>query len=156
MAHGVAATARLLALGLLGVSAACSGTGTTQTAPLRKGERPPSVLAFHGDTSVIELPAAARVGDTVTLRFSTFGGSCIRPGMVDVVISGLRAEVRPYQEEPPAGLPDTVVCTAELLVDWRVAQLRFERPGRAAVRIVGLALPEERPFVLERDLQVTP
>jgi len=150
------ATARLLGLGLLWVFAGCSGAGPARTAPLRTGERPPAVLAFHGDTSSIELPAAAHVGDTVTLRFTTFGGSCIRPGKIDVVISGLRAEVRPYQEEPPPGLPDTVVCTAELLVDRRVAQLRFERPGRAAVRIVGLALPEDKPFVLERELQVTP
>jgi hypothetical protein len=156
--HRIEFTARLLGLGLLWMSGACRGSGPSPAASLRDGESgpPPAALAFYGDTSSIELPSIARVGETVELRFTTFGGSCIRPGRIDVAISDLRAEVRPYLEAPPAELPDTVVCTAELLLDRRVAQLRFDLPGRATVRIVGLAVPEEAPIVLERALQVTP
>jgi hypothetical protein len=151
-----ALAARLRGPGMLAAAGACSAGAPTHTAPLQQEVAPSAVLAFYGDTSSVQLPASARVGDSVTLRFSTFGGSCSRPGTVDVVISGLRAEVRPYLEKPPAELPDTVVCTAELLMDWRVAHLRFARPGRAEVRIVGVAVPEDRRLVLVRDLQVTP
>ncbi len=150
-------TARGSALGLLWMLGACRGSGSPATVPLWKGESvpPPATLVFYGDTSSIELPSAARVGETVELRFTTFGGGCIRPGRIDVAIADLQAEVRPYLEEPPAELPDTVVCTAELRLDQRVARLRFDRPGRATIRILGLALPEETPIVLKRALRVT-
>ncbi len=52
--------------------------------------------------------------------------------------------------------PEESARTAELRLDQNVLQLRFAEPGRAHVRIVGLARPGDRPFVLERDLQVTP
>jgi hypothetical protein len=140
---------------ILVAHAACSGAPRSPTASLRQGEAPPAVLAFYGDTSSVELPPSVRVGDSVLVRFSTFGGSCTNPGAIEVVISGLSAEIRPYLVEPPAELPDTVVCTAELRVDWREAQLRFERLGRAEVRIVGFAEPENRQVVLVREVEVT-
>jgi hypothetical protein len=155
LGHRCRVAAPLLGLGVLW-SAACSGVGPSDTSPLRKGEPPPAVLAFYGDTSTVELPDSARVGETVTLRVSTFGGSCVRPGEVGVVISELHAEVRPYLEEPPKDLPPTTVCTAELRIDWRVAHLRFDQPGRASIRIVGLAEPEERPFAIDTGLYVAP
>jgi len=52
--------------------------------------------------------------------------------------------------------PANTACSAQLRLDQNVVQLRFAEPGRAHVRIVGLARPGDHPFVLERDLQVTP
>jgi hypothetical protein len=145
-----------LGLFLLWISAGCLGSNPSHAPPVRPGEPAPSDLAYYGDTSTVELPTSTKVGEVVTLRFTTFGGGCISPGLVDVEISGLRAEVRPYLEKPPAEQPDTVVCTADLRMDSRVAHLRFERPGEATVRIIGHASPEDRPVVLERRLRVNP
>ena len=149
-------TPLLMGFAVLWIATGCLGAGRSHAPPVRPGEAAPSDLAFYGDTSTVELPPSAKVGEAVTLRFTTFGGGCIRPGSVDVALSGLRAEVRPFLEKPPAELPDTVVCTADLRLDWRVVQLRFERPGEATIRIIGHAAPEDRLVVLERKLRVAP
>ena len=157
MGHGVSSsTALSVSVVVLCTSAGCLGGGPSHAPSVRPGEPALSDLAFYGDTSTVELPTSTKVGEVVTLRFTTFGGGCITPGSVDVELSGLRAEVRPYLEKRPAELPDTVVCLADLRMDRRVAHLRFERPGEATVRIIGHAAPEDRPLVLERKLRVTP
>jgi hypothetical protein len=115
----------------------------------------PATLAFYRDTSTVELPDFALAGDSVVVRFNTFGGGCIGPGPVNVVVSGLRAEVRPYHEQPAASQKE-VVCTSDLRFDPHVVHLRFEQPGTARVRIVGVAVPEGKPFVIERALQIHP
>ena len=156
MSPGISWAALVVGCAVLWISAACRGTGQSQAPPVRQGEPALSDLAYYGDTSVVELPMSVRAGEVVTLRFTTFGGGCIRPGRVDVELSGLRAEVRPYLEPPPPDLPDTVVCTSDLQMNWRIVRLRFERPGEARIRIIGLAAPEDKLFVLERKLRVTP
>jgi len=45
---------------------------------------------------------------------------------------------------------------ADLRLDHNEVEVRFAKVGRARVRIVGLARPGDRPFVLERDIEVTP
>jgi hypothetical protein len=110
------------------------------------------VLAFYGDTSGVQLAASTRVGEATAVQFITFGGGCVFQDRTEVTVSGLTAEVRPYRRE----LPPNTVCTMELRLDRNVAELRFAEPGRARVRIVGLARPGNHRFVLERDLLVTP
>ncbi len=145
-----------IACALLAALAACSRRAPGQPEPSSKGaEAPPAILAFYGDTGTVELPSSVRVGETVPVRFSTFGGGCSGPGEMDVAISGLGAEIRPYLVKPPPEQPDTVTCTADLRIDWRVAAVRFDRVGRARIRIVGYAVPEERRFVLVKELEVT-
>lgn len=141
--------ANFLALCLLG---ACTNSGPDDSSLLDTAERGPALLAFYGDTSVVQVSATVRVGEVTTVRFTSFGGGCIRPDRTDVVVSGLTANIRPHRSE----LPPAAVCTAELRIDQNVAQLRFAAPGQARVRIVGLARPGNRPFVIERDLSVTP
>jgi hypothetical protein len=131
--------------------AACANSGPDESSVFSAAERGPALLAFYGDTSVVQLAATVRVGEVTTVRFTSFGGGCIRRDETEVTMSGLTAVIRPSRSEPP---PNTV-CTADLRIDENVAVLRFAEPGRARVRIVGLARPGDRPFVIERDLVVT-
>jgi hypothetical protein len=152
MAHIVRHSTPLAGLAATWLLAACTNSGPDDSSFFSSAQRGPALLAFYGDTSVVELAAATRVGEVTTVRFTSFGGGCIRQDETEVAVSGLTADIRPHRSE----LPPNTVCTAELRIDQNVAELRFAEPGRARVRIVGLARPGDRPFVLERDLLVNP
>jgi hypothetical protein len=132
--------------------AACTGAGPDDSSLLSGATRGPAILAFYGDTTTLQLAASIRIGEVTSVRFTSFGGGCILHDTTEVTVSGLAAEVRPYRRQ----LPANTVCTAELRIDQNVAELRFAEPGHARVRIVGLARPGDRPFVVTRDLLVTP
>jgi len=146
---------RLTGLTALSLVAACS-------ADVRKGPsisddrtRVPAVLAFYGDTTTVELPAATRVGEATTLRFTSFAGGCIRKDSTEAAMAGLTAEVRPFRRDP-SRIKKDIICTLELRLDNNVVELRFAEAGRATVRIVGLAQPGDHRFVVEREIEVTP
>ncbi len=155
MAHIYRHATRLASLTAGWLLGACTAAGPDDSSLISTGERGPAVLAFYGDTTAIQLAASVRVGELTTLRFTSFAGGCILQDRTDATVSGLSAEVRPYRREPRQ-LPPNTACTADLRIDQNVAELRFAEPGRARVRIVGLARPGDQPFVLERDVLVTP
>jgi hypothetical protein len=144
-----------MGLATLWLLTACGAAGPDESSLLRDGDRGPAVLAFYGDTTLVELAPSTRVGEATAVRFTSFGGGCIRQDTTVAEVSGLSAEVRPFRLEP-AELPPNTFCTMELRLDQNVVQLRFSQSGRARVRIVGLARPGDQPFVIERELQVTP
>jgi hypothetical protein len=146
---------RHMGLATVWLVAACGAAGPDDSSLLRGGERGPAVLAFYGDTTSVELAASTRVGEATTVRFTSFGGGCIRRDTTVAEVSGLSAELRPFRIEPTE-LPPNTACPSVLRLDQNVVQLRFAQPGRARVRIVGLARPGDRPFVIERELQVAP
>ena len=132
--------------------AACANSGPDDASLLDDMERGPALLAFYGDTSVVQLAPTVRVGEVTTVQFTSYAGGCIRQAESVVAVSGLTANIRSQRSDQP---PRTV-CAAELRIDENVAELQFAEPGRARVRIAGLARPGNRPIVLERDLLVTP
>jgi hypothetical protein len=152
MAHFHRHFTRLAGTATVCLLAACTAAGPDDSWRLSAAERGPAVLAFYGDTTAVQLAASTRVGEVTTVQFTSFSGGCILQDRTEVTVSGLTVEVRPYRRE----LPANTVCTAEVRLDQNVAELRFAEPGRARVRIVGLARPGNQPFVLERDLLVTP
>ena len=155
MAHILRHSSRLASLIAGWLLVACTAAGPDDSSLLSTSEHGPAVLAFYGDTTAVQLAASVRVGEVTTLRFTSFAGGCISQDRTDAVVSGLTAEVRPYRREP-RHLPPNTACTADLRIDQNVAELRFAEPGRARVRIVGLARPGDQPFVLKRDVLVTP
>lgn len=155
MAHISRHSRRLAGLVAGWFAAGCTASGPDDSSLLSAGERGPAVLAFYGDTTAVHLAASIRVGEVTTVRFTSFGGGCIVQDRTEVAVTGLRAEVRPYRRES-SQLPPNTACTAELRIDQNAAELRFAEPGRARVRIVGLARPGDQPFLLERDLLVMP
>jgi len=132
--------------------AACASSAPDDASLLDDMDRGPALLAFYGDTSVVQLAAKVRVGEVTTVRFSSFSGGCIRQAESVITVSGLTADIRSQRSE----LPSRPVCTTELRLDENVAELQFAEPGRAGVRISGLARPGDRLMVLQRDLLVTP
>jgi hypothetical protein len=148
-------TLRLACLAGLWLLAGCTANGPEEPPLFTAGDRGPAVLAFYEDTSAVQLASSTRVGEATMVQFTSFGGGCVAKDTTEADLAGLSAEVRPYRREP-ARLPANTACSAELRLDQNVVQLRFAEPGRAHVRIVGLARPGDHPFVLERDLQVTP
>ena len=152
MAHIYWHSTRFASAATVWLLAACTASGPDDSSLLSAAERGPAVLAFYGDTTAVQLAASVRVGEVTTVRFTSFAGGCILQDRTEAVVSGLAAEVRPYRRE----LPPNTVCTTELRFDQNVAELRFAGPGRARVRIVGLARPGDHTFVLERDLLVMP
>jgi hypothetical protein len=155
MTRCVVQTGQLLGVLALWLFSACSASGPDNTEHLHEGKRWPALLAYYGDTTVVELPAAVRVGESATVRFFSFGGGCIRPDTTEAQVSGLSAEIRPYRLDL-TGLPPNTACTSELRLDPHASQLRFEQPGRARVRILGLSRPGDHPFTIERELEITP
>lgn len=143
---------RQIAFVTAGLLAACTPLGPDNASLLDAAEHGPALLAFYGDTTLVQIEPTVRVGEVTTLRFTSFGGGCIRQDSSEVEVSGLKADIRPHRSE----LPPSTVCTAELRVDQNLAELRFGEPGQAHVRIVGLARPGNRPFVVDRDLMVLP
>jgi hypothetical protein len=151
----IALNSALTCLATSWLLAAC-GTDVGEEPPLINArERGPAVLVFYGDTTTVQLPAATRVGQATTVRFTSFGGGCISKDVTEADVAGLTAEVRAYRREP-GRLPPNMACTSVLRLDDNVVEVRFAREGRARVRIVGLERPGDRPFVLERELEVTP
>jgi hypothetical protein len=155
MAHTYRTCTRLASMTAGWLLVACTAAGPDDSSLLSTSERGPAVLAFYGDTTAVQLAPSVRVGEVTTLRFTSFAGGCISQDRTDAAVSGLIAEVRPYRREP-SQLPPNTACTADLRIDQNVAELRFAEPGRARVRIVGLARPGDQFFVLERDVLVTP
>ena len=117
--------------------------------------RVPAVLAFYGDTATVEIPAATRVGEATTVRFTSFAGGCIRQDSTEAAVAGLSAEVRPFRRDP-SRIKRDIICTMDLRLDNNVVELQFAEAGRARVRIVGLAQPGDHRFVLEREIEVKP
>jgi hypothetical protein len=134
--------------------AACNADGAEEPPLFNAGERAPAVLVYYGDTTAVQLAAATRVGQATPVRFTSFAGGCVRKDTTEAAVAGLTAEVRAYRREPV--LPPNTACPADLRLDHNVVEVRFAEAGRARVRIVGLAQPGDQPFVLERDLEVTP
>jgi hypothetical protein len=151
MALVIGKSTRLVQLAAAGLFAACGIFGPDDSSA-GANERGLAILAFYGDTSDVQLASAVRVGEVTTLRFTSFGGGCIRRDSTEVAVADLTAVIRPHRLEAPPN----AVCSADLRIDQNVADLRFDEPGRARVRIVGLAQPGDRLFVLERDLLVNP
>jgi len=145
---------RLTSLAALWLLVGCGADGPGEPPLFNAGERGPAVVVFYGDTSVVQLAASTRVGEATTVRFTSFAGGCIRQDTTEADVAGLTAEVRAYRREP-ARLPPNTACPAELRLDQNVVDVRFTAPGRARVRIVGLARPGDHPVVLERELEVT-
>jgi hypothetical protein len=94
----------------------------------------PAVLVERSDTTRVILPRTARASVPFEAAVITWAGGCTRErARTDVRVAGLAAEVRPYNLRRVANR-----CTADGLYLRHRATLRFDAPGRAVVRFVGL------------------
>jgi len=108
---------------------ACSGkTGpTSRTAP--------ALIIFYSDTAVIAASDTVSHGTAFSVRIKTFGGGCTRTAAyVDVVVTGMVAEIRPYNL---TRMWRNAMCTSDLIFVFHEAEIRFASAGVATIRVIG-------------------
>jgi hypothetical protein len=142
------------ALGLALV-AACSNSGASDPSAPPDAQSGPAFLAFYGASATVDLPASARLGDTVLVRFTTFLGGCLDRGPTTVTLTAMLAEIRPTRRARPDLAPDPA-CAAVLAATPNVVPVVFTTPGTARILVVGRAEPGDRPLLVERQVLVTP
>jgi hypothetical protein len=99
----------------------------------------------------IRLPETVQRGVPFVATVATFGsGTCTRPDGAEVHVSGLIAEVTPYDLKATRG-----ACTDDLVPYPREVSLRFDQAGEALVRVLGRTLRSE-PAQYEARLVVRP
>jgi uncharacterized Zn-binding protein involved in type VI secretion len=96
----------------------------------------PGVIQYHGDTTVVYLPALVSVDSAFAVRLHTFGGGCVTAGRTAVEIDGRTATIRPIDMDSGAD-----ICTDELRFLQHEAQVRFLAPGPATVVVQGGSQP---------------
>lgn len=137
------------AAALLLLCAACSPTASGGPEYVRE-------LALIADGAQtqgqVQVPVAARAGQSFTVVVTTWGGSCRRKAPAEVSVTGLRADVTVYDLNPMGGPCDRAILELE-----HVVQLRFAQAGTATVRVHGRGLDAQGalvPVVIERTLTV--
>jgi hypothetical protein len=115
-------------------------------------QRRPATLRFHADSERVEVPGEARAGEPFEIAFTTYGGGCIREDTTEVRVTGLVAEVTPYQLAPREG--SSMICTMELRLTRREVEVVFPGRGTATVRIIGVSQPGDSAMRVERQVSV--
>jgi hypothetical protein len=149
-----------LAALVLAAQASCSlSTAPADALRLEQPEPEPGSSAlrvarthYYGQPVVIEVPAVATAGASFTVAVTTYGGGCIAEDRTVVLVTGMTADVVPYQRvyRPRAN----EACTEELRITRREASVTFQAPGQAVVRMHGRAMPGDSLVVVERVVTV--
>jgi len=117
----------------------------------------PALIILGRDTAEIAAPEAVGRGLAFEVSVGTFGGGCTRIiGRTETKVSGMLAEIRPYNET----WRDRV-CPSNIVILRHTTSLRFDEAGVATIRIVGDQealeggyLGPRRPAQLERQVLV--
>ncbi len=98
----------------------------------------PAIIISYGDTAQIAAPDSVARGAPFEVSVETFGGGCTRTtARTEIRITGLVAEIRPYNETRRGG-----ACTDDILILTHRTSVQFEQSGVALVRV----LAEQRPM----------
>lgn len=119
----------------------------------RDTERRLAVIEFFGDSAPLSVPDTVAVGAPVEVAVRSYASGCVGPGETDVALTGLRAEVKPY-DYYVTRLPENAACTDELRMFEHTATVRFATPGRATVRVRGRREPGGTGRTFERAVVV--
>jgi len=122
----------LLAVSLLTVVTACSFL----TSPKRE------VSKLFG-TPPLEAPPTVKVDETFVVTVGTIGGGHIMTDDTEVRVSGLVAEITPYDHVEQS----RVVRHQLSILVHRTVRLRFASPGLATIRAIGQGLDGQRATV---------
>jgi hypothetical protein len=115
-------------------------------------ERRPGVLSV-GSPPVVTVPAEGAVGVPIPIIVETFGGGCVRQGDTESNVSGLAANVTPY-DSVVVHLPSHMACTDDLRRYTHHASLTFAAAGSATVRVHGTVQPNGTAIIVERTIQI--
>ncbi|HWE43815.1 MAG TPA: hypothetical protein VG432_15015 [Gemmatimonadaceae bacterium] len=141
--HGIAALA-VLAL----VAFGCQPI--TDSRPVL--EQRPGVLTLSGEPS-ITVPAEGTAGAPVIVTVITWGGGCARQGPTAASVSGLIADVTPF-DSVVVSLPSNMACPADIRSYTHTATILFSAAGPAVVRVHGWSEPAKAAITVERAIQI--
>lgn len=111
-----------------------------------------AVIEFtESDSVVVEVPATVTRGVPFEVAITTYGGGCVRQGDTQAQVSGLTANVEPYQLV--VGDEDAI-CTQELRTFRNVAPLRFDQAGTGRIRFHGHSRIAGETITVERTVMV--
>ncbi len=128
--------------------AACSGDDMPEM------ERLPGILRISpSDSFMIEVPDTAQVGVTTTVTVNTVGGTCTQQGDTEVSVTGLTAEIRPFDLAFRVR-PANVVCSTSATYFPHRARVTFSSTGTATIRVIGLEGFDDSTAVVERQMVV--
>jgi len=113
----------------------------------------PASIVFHTDSAEVIAPSTVFVGEPFEVTVSTFGGGCTSFGETRLSVSGLTAEIRPYDSEVTHA-PKNYGCTGELLILSHTVTLDFNRRGRALIWIYGRSQPDGELVAFAREVDV--
>jgi len=126
-----------------------------------KEKRVPSVIVTDQENSfllgpTLLAPTIVRANEDFKIEFNTVGGSCVRKGGDDVIVSGNVATVKAY--DLASGQRR---CNLDLQYLTHTVTLRFTKSGKAAIKILGIRegndmrLRRGARIVMEHRLTVT-
>jgi hypothetical protein len=121
--------------------AGCSITGSDD------GEQLGSIQMLPEVPAQVTVPATAQRGEPFEVTVVTHAAGCASPGSTRVRTRGTTAEVRPY---------DSVSGTSCPYIGRydHTATLRFDQPGPATVRIIGMGYPGPETVTIERTVTI--
>ncbi len=140
---------------LILVAVACDGNPTGQEtlqALIEAGTGlQPGIIDFNDEPIVINVPATAAVGDTVTITVRTYLLRCMRKGETRVSVSGLGVLVEPFDDV--RDIPN-VVCFDILGTPTHEANVIFDQAGNARVEVRGRRWPQNKRFSRRHTIAV--
>lgn len=112
------------------------------------------IVEFYGDSVRIDLPAAARTGETFTVTVGSIGEHCSRPGETRVDSETAKAIILPLDWNV-ADSQDRA-CISIMRVHEHTAELSFDSPGTAIVQVRGLRHPERKIVTRSFEVEIRP
>ncbi len=95
-------------------------------------------INFYGSQD-LSAPAEVAVGEAFPVRVITFGGGCIGKDHTETTVSGLEAEIFPFDLDTTS---HKTVCTSDLRFLDHSVTLEFAEEGTATVNIHGIRTNE--------------
>ena len=112
-------------------------------------EKRVGVIEHYGAPVVITVPDSVQAGVSFEVSVLTYGGGCLSKDGTEVQVSGLSADVTPYDIHSGAE-----ACTDNLgLFDHR-AMVTLRESGVAEIRFHGKQLPEDSLITVVREVVV--
>jgi hypothetical protein len=103
------------------------------------------------DTSLVAIPARARVGETLVLSVPVASGGCRGSDTTIVVRGALVATIVPYEQVVTS--PD-VTCPAVYFVERRMVRISLTQQGATRVRLISRSGSDQRLLAVERSVSV--
>jgi hypothetical protein len=134
------------------VVAVCLSSCRDSTGPEYK--RLPGLLSLNPEEPArITVPTEATAGVPIAVTVITMGGGCVTQGDTEAHVTGLAADVTPY-DTFVVSLPPNMACTDELRLFTHTTTVAFAAPGTAVLRIHGRAHPDVGLITVERTVQI--